>query len=151
MALGNPFEGKEIWFAVGSQDLYGEDTLREVAAQSKDIADEFNKSGKIPFPVVLKPTLKDSDSIKNFMIEASADPTGCHQGGLQALACLQAQCGRAFIPAKYIYKFSIHRCLRILRPQSGKLAPFRPFLLLLHSSGREPHPERYTPRVYGNG
>lgn len=74
MALGNPFEGKEIWLAVGSQDLYGEDTLREVAAQSKDIADELNKSGKIPFPVVLKPTLKDSDSIKTFMIEASADP-----------------------------------------------------------------------------
>ena len=25
------FEGKEIWFAVGSQDLYGEEALREVA------------------------------------------------------------------------------------------------------------------------
>ena len=23
MAMENPFEGKEVWFGVGSQDLYG--------------------------------------------------------------------------------------------------------------------------------
>ena len=27
MAMENPFEGKEIWFGVGSQDLYGEEAL----------------------------------------------------------------------------------------------------------------------------
>ena len=25
MVMENPFEGKEIWFGVGSQDLYGEE------------------------------------------------------------------------------------------------------------------------------
>ena len=31
MAMENPFEGKEIWFGVGSQDLYGEEALRQLA------------------------------------------------------------------------------------------------------------------------
>ena len=34
MAMENPFEGKEVWFGVGSQDLYGEEALRQVAEQS---------------------------------------------------------------------------------------------------------------------
>ena len=72
--MENPFEGKELWFAVGSQDLYGEETLRQVAQQSTDIADTLNASGSIPVKLVLKPTLKDSESIKNFMIDANADP-----------------------------------------------------------------------------
>ena len=35
MAMENPFEGKEIWFGVGSQDLYGEEALRQVAQESE--------------------------------------------------------------------------------------------------------------------
>ena len=31
MVMENPFEGKEIWFGVGSQDLYGEEALRQLA------------------------------------------------------------------------------------------------------------------------
>ncbi len=31
MVMANPFEGKEVWFGVGSQDLYGEEALRQVA------------------------------------------------------------------------------------------------------------------------
>ena len=74
MAMTDPFQGKELWFAVGSQDLYGEDTLRQVAVQAADIAQTLNDSGKIPVRLVLKPTLKDSDSIRNFMVDASSDP-----------------------------------------------------------------------------
>ncbi|HJF17786.1 MAG TPA: L-arabinose isomerase [Aeriscardovia aeriphila] len=69
----NPFEGKEIWFAVGSQDLYGEEALRQVAEQTADIVNTLNKSDDLPIKITLKPTLKDSDSIKRFMIEASAN------------------------------------------------------------------------------
>ena len=29
----------EVWFLTGSQDLYGEETLRQVAENSKKIAD----------------------------------------------------------------------------------------------------------------
>ena len=84
MTMANPFEGKEIWFGVGSQDLYGEEALRQVAAQSTEIVDALNATGKIPVKLVLKPTLKSSDAIKQFMTEASADPkvigvvTWCH-------------------------------------------------------------------------
>jgi len=73
-AMKNPFEGKELWFAVGSQDLYGEETLRQVGVQAADIAKSLNDSGRIPVKLVLKPTLKDSDSILNFMVDASSNP-----------------------------------------------------------------------------
>ncbi|KFF31555.1 L-arabinose isomerase [Bifidobacterium bombi] len=75
MTFENPYEGKTIWFAVGSQDLYGEDTLRQVAEQSTQIVDSLNATGKIPVRLVLKPTLKSSDGVKEFMTGASADPS----------------------------------------------------------------------------
>ena len=74
MAMENPFEGKEIWFGVGSQDLYGEEALRQVAQQTGEIVDFLNNTGKIPAKIVLKPTLKSSDGVKAFMTEASANP-----------------------------------------------------------------------------
>lgn len=73
MAMENPFEGKEIWFGVGSQDLYGEEALRQVAQQSQEIVDYLNKSGEIPVKLVLKETLKSSDGVRQFMVDASAD------------------------------------------------------------------------------
>ena len=84
MAMENPFEGKEIWFGVGSQDLYGEEALRQVAQQTGEMVDFLNATGKIPAKIVLKPTLKSSDGVKAFMTEASANPnvigviTWCH-------------------------------------------------------------------------
>ena len=35
-ALPSPFDGKEIWFLTGSQDLYGEETLARVAKQRSE-------------------------------------------------------------------------------------------------------------------
>ena len=74
MVMENPFESKEIWFAVGSQDLYGEEALRQVAQQSAEMVDYLNQTGTIPVRLVLKPTLKSSDGVKQFMVEASANP-----------------------------------------------------------------------------
>ena len=74
MSMSNPFEGKEIWFGVGSQDLYGEEALRQVAEQSTEIVDALNSTSRIPVKLVLKPTLKSSDGVKEFMTEASSDP-----------------------------------------------------------------------------
>ena len=84
MVMAKPFEGKEVWFGVGSQDLYGEEALRQVAEQSTEIVDYLNGTGTIPVKIVLKPTLKSSDGVKQFMVEASANPnvigviTWCH-------------------------------------------------------------------------
>ena len=42
MAMENPFENKEVWFAVGSQELYGPETLEQVATQAREIVDYLN-------------------------------------------------------------------------------------------------------------
>ena len=63
----------KFWFATGSQDLYGEECLREVERHSKIIVEGLNKSNKLPFEVVLKPTLIDNRSIRKLFNEANAD------------------------------------------------------------------------------
>jgi L-arabinose isomerase len=56
-----------IWFLTGSQGLYGEDTLRQVAEQSRRIAEQ------LPMPVEWKPVLTDAAAIRRIMLEANAD------------------------------------------------------------------------------
>ncbi|MEV4394440.1 L-arabinose isomerase [Nonomuraea sp. NPDC049607] len=56
-----------IWFLTGSQGLYGEDTLRQVAEQSRRIAEQ------LPVPVQWKPVLTDATAIRRVMLEANAD------------------------------------------------------------------------------
>ncbi|MEV4836545.1 L-arabinose isomerase [Nonomuraea sp. NPDC049486] len=58
-----------IWFLTGSQGLYGEDTLRQVAEQSRRIAEA------LPVPVQWKPVLTDAAAIRRVMLEANADDT----------------------------------------------------------------------------
>ena len=49
----------EVWFLTGSQDLYGEDTLRQVAENSRRIAAALDGSGAIPVRIVWKPVVKN--------------------------------------------------------------------------------------------
>ncbi len=53
----------EVWFVTGSQHLYGEETLRQVADHSEEIAKAYNESDTIPVKVVFKPVLKTTDEI----------------------------------------------------------------------------------------
>ena len=62
-----------VWFLTGSQGLYGEETLRQVAEQSKAVATGLQESSDIPVTVVWKPVLTDSDSIRRAVLEANAD------------------------------------------------------------------------------
>ena len=64
----------KIWFATGSQDLYGDECLRNVAEHSKKIVESLNASGKLPFEIVWKPTLIDQASIRKTFNEANNDP-----------------------------------------------------------------------------
>ncbi|SDM29475.1 L-arabinose isomerase [Nonomuraea jiangxiensis] len=57
----------KIWFLTGSQGLYGEDTLSQVAEQSQRIAE------RLPMPVVWRPVLTDAAAIRRVMLEANAD------------------------------------------------------------------------------
>lgn len=64
-----------FWFATGSQDLYGDECLANVAEHSKIIVNKINESGRLPFKVEWKPTLLDSGSIRRLFNEANADET----------------------------------------------------------------------------
>ena len=63
----------EIWFLTGSQGMYGEDTLRQVAEQSQEVAARLGADGAIPVPVTWRPVLTDSAAIRRVMLEADAD------------------------------------------------------------------------------
>ena len=63
----------KFWFCTGSQDLYGDECLKHVAEHSAIIVEALNKSGVLPFEVVLKPTLLTNDSIRKTFNGANAD------------------------------------------------------------------------------
>lgn len=62
----------EVWFITGSQHLYGEETLKQVASHSQTIARGFDSSPQIPVKVVFKPTVKSPEEIYAICQEANA-------------------------------------------------------------------------------
>ena len=66
--LSTSLDGYEVWFVTGSQNLYGEETLRQVAEQSQAVADGL---AGLPVRVVWKPVLKDADSIRRLALEVN--------------------------------------------------------------------------------
>ncbi|MGR6974158.1 L-arabinose isomerase [Streptomyces cynarae] len=73
-----PSAGQEIWFLTGSQGLYGEDVLHQVAYQSRKIAERLDSADPIPLRIVWKPVLTDAEAIRRLCQEAttSADCVG---------------------------------------------------------------------------
>lgn len=63
----------KFWFCTGSQDLYGEECLANVAEHSRKIVEALNASGKLPFEVVWKETLITSELIRKTFNEANMD------------------------------------------------------------------------------
>jgi len=61
----------EVWFVTGSQDLYGEETLRQVAEHSQQIAKSLDSAQQIPVRVVFKPTVKSTEEIFATLQEAN--------------------------------------------------------------------------------
>ena len=68
-ALSTTFEGQEVWFVTGSQNLYGEETLRQVAEQSRAVAAGLDG---LPVRVVWRPVLTDSESIRRLALDVNA-------------------------------------------------------------------------------
>jgi L-arabinose isomerase len=56
----------EIWFLTGSQHLYGEEVLRQVAEQSRTISDSL-----ATLRVVWQPVLTDADAIRRVLLEVN--------------------------------------------------------------------------------
>ncbi|MEV6494781.1 L-arabinose isomerase [Actinoplanes sp. NPDC051633] len=63
----------QIWFLTGSQGLYGQDTLDQVADQSQQI--QRTLAGGLEAELVWRPVLTSSSAIKQVMLEANADPS----------------------------------------------------------------------------
>lgn len=53
----------EVWFITGSQHLYGEETLRQVAEHSLIISKELNESSQISVSIIFKPVVKTTEEI----------------------------------------------------------------------------------------
>ena len=71
--MSKTVDGQECWFLTGSQALYGEETLQQVAAQSREIAALLDASERVPLPVVWKPVLTDAEGIRRRCLEANDD------------------------------------------------------------------------------
>jgi L-arabinose isomerase len=41
-------DGREVWFTTGSQELYGQETLRQMAAQSAKVAAMLDAASSVP-------------------------------------------------------------------------------------------------------
>lgn len=63
----------KFWFCTGSQDLYGEECLANVAEHSKIIVGKLNESGLFPYEVVWKPTLITNELIRKTFNEANME------------------------------------------------------------------------------
>ncbi len=63
-----------FWFCVGSQSLYGEEVLNNVARHAREMVDTINAQGVLPFPLKLMPTLISGDGIRQMFNDANQDP-----------------------------------------------------------------------------
>ncbi|MEH6406640.1 MAG: L-arabinose isomerase [Leeuwenhoekiella sp.] len=62
----------EIWFITGSQHLYGEEALKQVADHSKKITGGLNDSEAIPVKIVYKELVTRPDEITDMCIAATS-------------------------------------------------------------------------------
>ena len=64
----------EVWFLTGSQTLYGDEVLAQVAAQSQVVVGLLDGSPDVPCRIVWKPVLTSREAILDVMLRASAAP-----------------------------------------------------------------------------
>lgn len=74
----------EVWFVTGTQHLYGAETLKQVAANSLEIAQALGAAPAIPVQVIFKPAVKTPAEATALCQEANCAPncigliTWCH-------------------------------------------------------------------------
>lgn len=70
MLTSKPYE---FWFLTGSQHLYRQETLNQVAVHSEQIAKALDQDARVPFRIVWKPVLTTPDAIRKTCIEAGSN------------------------------------------------------------------------------
>jgi len=63
--------GLEIWFLTGSQSMYGDEALDQVARQSQQIVATLNASVEVSVPIVWKPVLTTASAIRQACLDAT--------------------------------------------------------------------------------
>ncbi len=61
----------EVWFVTGSQHLYGDDVLRRVAENSRQIAESFTDADATPVKVITQPVQTTPDAIRQVLAAAN--------------------------------------------------------------------------------
>ena len=64
------FDAYEVWFATGTQTLYGEQTLRRVEEQARGVVAGLTG---LPVRIVFRPVLKDAEAIRRLALDANSD------------------------------------------------------------------------------
>ncbi|TKI05664.1 L-arabinose isomerase [Martelella alba] len=65
------FPQQEVWFVIGSQHLYGPETLRQVADHAGTVVRDLNEKAGLPVKLVLKPLVTTPDEIQALCREAN--------------------------------------------------------------------------------
>ncbi len=61
-----------VWFVIGTQHLYGAETLRQVEHNARQVVDGLNQEG-LPVRLTLKPLVKSPDEALSLCRDASHD------------------------------------------------------------------------------
>lgn len=64
----------EVWFITGTQDLYGDETLKQVALHAQEVASSLDSAQPIQVRVVYKPIVKTSQEIFDTLQLANSTP-----------------------------------------------------------------------------
>jgi L-arabinose isomerase len=67
-----PLDQFEVWFVTGSQEMYGDAALRQVAANAQQVAVSLDGLDTIPVRIVNRPVVTSSESIAATLLEANA-------------------------------------------------------------------------------
>jgi L-arabinose isomerase len=66
------YEGLKVWFVTGSQSLYGDDALKQVAQNAGEVSKALDISPQIPIHVRFLPVLTTPEAIYSACLEANA-------------------------------------------------------------------------------
>ena len=73
--MNKVYENLNIWFVTGSQHLYGPEALKQVAINSKIVADALHADDVIPANVTFKQVVTTPDEILSICLQANNDPS----------------------------------------------------------------------------
>ncbi|HAB24159.1 MAG TPA: L-arabinose isomerase, partial [Pantoea sp.] len=67
------YNAHSVWFVIGTQHLYGAETLRQVEEHARQVVDGLNASSALPLKLIAKPLVKSPDEALALCRDASHD------------------------------------------------------------------------------